>query len=57
MGIVQIAVMGVAGAILAIQFKNGKSEYGIYISIASVSYTHLDVYKRQCLRCSNVKEN
>lgn len=34
MGIVQIAVMGVAGAILAIQFKNGKSEYGIYISIA-----------------------
>lgn len=34
MGIVQIAVMGVVGAILAIQFKNGKSEYGIYISIA-----------------------
>lgn len=34
MGIIQIGAIGVLGAILAIQFKNGKSEYGIYISIA-----------------------
>ena len=34
MGIIQIGIIGVLGAILAIQFKNGKSEYGIYISIA-----------------------
>lgn len=33
MGIVQIAVIGVMGALLAVQFKNGKSEYGIFISI------------------------
>lgn len=33
MGIVQIAVVGVMGALLAVQFKNGKSEYGIFISI------------------------
>lgn len=34
MGMIHIAVLGVAGALLAIQFKNEKSEYGIYISIA-----------------------
>lgn len=34
MGIVKIGVIGVIGALLAIQFKNGKSEYGIYISVA-----------------------
>ena len=90
MGIVQIAVIGVLGALLAIQFKGEKQEYGIYIGIVlsifvflgilsrvevilkgireigekiqmgggflsilfkmlgAVSYTHLDVYKRQC---------
>lgn len=34
MGMIQIAVLGVAGALLAVQFKNGKSEYDVYISIA-----------------------
>lgn len=34
MGIVQIGALGVIGALLAIQFKGNKSEYGIYISIA-----------------------
>ena len=34
MGMIQIAVLGVTGALLAVQFKNGKSEYGVYISIA-----------------------
>lgn len=34
MGIVQTALLGVAGALLAIQFKNGKSEYSIYIAMA-----------------------
>lgn len=34
MDMIQIGVIGVAGALLAIQFKNGKSEYGIYISMA-----------------------
>ena len=31
MDIVQIALLGVAGTLLAIQFKGGKTEYGIYI--------------------------
>lgn len=34
MGMIQIGAIGVIGALLAIQFKSGKSEYGIYISIA-----------------------
>lgn len=34
MNIVQIAVIGVMGALLAIQFRSVKPEYGIYISIA-----------------------
>ena len=31
MDILQIALLGVAGTLLAIQFKGGKTEYGIYI--------------------------
>ena len=34
MGIIRIAAIGVVGALLAIQFKNTKSEYSIYISMA-----------------------
>lgn len=33
MDIIQIGVIGVVGALLAIQFKSGKSEYSIYISM------------------------
>lgn len=34
MDVVQIGVIGVAGTLLAVQFKSGKTEYGIYISVA-----------------------
>lgn len=34
MSMIQIGILGVAGALLAVQFKSGKSEYGIYISVA-----------------------
>lgn len=34
MNIVQIGIIGVAGVLLAVQFKGGKAEYGIYISVA-----------------------
>lgn len=30
---IQIGILGVAGTLLAVQFKSGKSEYGIYIGI------------------------
>jgi len=33
MNIVKIALLGVLGTLLAVQFKSGKSEYGIYMSV------------------------
>lgn len=33
MSMVQIGIIGVVGTLLAVQFKSGKSEYGIYISV------------------------
>ena len=33
MSIVQIGVLGIVGTLVAVQFKSGKSEYGIYISV------------------------
>ena len=34
MNALQNGIVGVAGTLLALQFKSGKAEYGIYISIA-----------------------
>lgn len=34
MSMIQVGILGIAGALLAVQFKSGKAEYGIYISIA-----------------------
>lgn len=34
MNMFQIGIIGVVGALLAIQFKGGKAEYGIYMSAA-----------------------
>lgn len=34
MSIIQITLIGVFGTLLALQFKSGKNEYGIYLSIA-----------------------
>lgn len=33
MSVLQIGIIGVIGALLAIQFKSGKSEYGIYMGV------------------------
>ena len=33
MSVMQIGLLGIAGVLMAVQFKSGKSEYGIYISI------------------------
>lgn len=43
---VQIGLVGVAGALLAIQFKNGKSEYGIYLSVAVSIFIFLNIIGR-----------
>lgn len=34
MSVLQIGMIGVVGALLAVQFKGGKAEYGIYMSAA-----------------------
>lgn len=34
MSMVQVGIIGVVGAVLAVQLKGGKAEYGIYISVA-----------------------
>ena len=36
MNMLKVGILGVAGVLLAIQFKNGKTEYGIYISVALI---------------------
>ena len=46
MNAVQIGIVGVAGALLAIQFKNGKSEYGIYLSVAVSIFIFLNIVGR-----------
>ena len=32
---------------LLVDYKNGKGETGVLLGVNAVSYTHLDVYKRQ----------
>ena len=34
MNVMQIGIVGVIGAVLAVQFKGGKTEYGIFMSVA-----------------------
>lgn len=34
MSMIQVGALGVAGALLAIQFKSQEAEYGIYLSVA-----------------------
>lgn len=35
MNVIQVAVIGVIGALVALQLKGGKTEYGIYMSVAA----------------------
>lgn len=35
MSIIQIGILGVIGTLIAVQFKSGKAEYGIYICVAA----------------------
>ena len=35
MNVIQIAIIGVIGALLAVQLKGGRTEYGIYMSVAA----------------------
>ena len=46
MDVIQIGILGVAGALLAVQFKSGKTEYGIYISLALSLFIFFAVVSR-----------
>ena len=35
MNVIQVAAIGVIGALLALQLKGGRAEYGIYMSVAA----------------------
>ena len=46
MNSIQIALLGVVGTLLALQFKSGKSEYGIYVSLAVSLFLFLEIFVR-----------
>lgn len=43
MTIVQVGILGVIGALFAIQFKSGKTEYGIYMSVGISVFIFLSI--------------
>lgn len=56
MNMVQIGIIGVLGALLAIQFKSGKTEYGIYMSVAVSIFLFACIVDRLEMFVSTVEE-
>lgn len=56
MNSVQIGLLGVVGTLLALQFKSGKSEYGIYLSIAVSLFLFLCMISRLEVFVQTVKK-
>ena len=56
MNSIQIALFGVVGTLLALQFKSGKSEYGIYISLAVSLFLFLCMLSRLEIFVRTVKK-
>lgn len=56
MNMVQIGIIGVLGALLAIQFKGGKTEYGIYMSVAVSIFLFACIVDRLEMFVSTVEE-
>ena len=56
MNSIQIALLGVVGTLLALQFKSGKSEYGIYVSIAVSLFLFLCMLSRLEIFVQTVKK-
>ena len=52
----QIALLGVVGTLLALQFKSGKSEYGIYVSLAVSLFLFLCMLSRLEIFVQTVKK-
>ena len=56
MSSIQIALLGVVGTLLALQFKSGKSEYGIYVSLAVSLFLFLCMLSRLEIFVQTVKK-
>ena len=56
MNSIQIALLGVVGTLLALQFKSGKSEYGIYVSLAARLFLFLCMLSRLEIFVRTVKK-
>ena len=56
MNSIQIALLGVVGTLLALQFKSGKSEYGIYVSLAVSLFLFLCMLSRVEIFVRTVKK-
>lgn len=56
MNSIQIALLGVVGTLLALQFKSGKSEYGIYVSLAVSLFLFLYMLSRLEIFVRTVKK-
>lgn len=56
MNSIQIALWGVVGTLLALQFKSGKSEYGIYVSLAVSLFLFLCMLSRLEIFVRTVKK-
>lgn len=56
MNSIQIALLGVVGTLLALQFKSGKSEYGIYVSLAVSLFLFLCMLSRLEIFVRTVKK-
>ena len=56
MNSIQIELLGVVGTLLALQFKSGKSEYGIYVSLAVSLFLFLCMLSRLEIFVRTVKK-
>ena len=56
MNSIQIALCGVVGTLLALQFNSGKSEYGIYVSLAVSLFLFLCMLSRLEIFVQTVKK-
>ena len=56
MNSIQIALFGVVGTLLALQFKSGISEYGIYVSLAVSLFLFLCMLSRLEIFVQTVKK-
>ena len=56
MNVVQVGVIGVIGALLAVQFKSGKSEYGVYMSAAAGIFLFVCIIDRLEIFISTVEQ-